>query len=580
MICFEAHIDSVVVSFLEENQKYLSNIKNINDKIKSCCGIIDFFPNQESANELLDKIQEQAYIVSEPDRREYGDFQTNTVLTSEIVDFISEYEINYEFVLEPTCGKGNFIISALKKFPQIKRLVGVEIYQPYVWETKFKILSFFISEGYANIPIIEIIHANTFDFPFEKLANETGNYKSLIIGNPPWVTNSELSSIDSKNLLKKSNFKKHKGLEAITGKGNFDIGEFIATELIRIFQNHQGNFAFLVKNSVIKNIIADQKQNNFLISENKKLCINAKKEFNVSVNAALLLSKLGEKVAYNCTEYDFYTKQENTIFGWYKSKFVFSTKDYEKSSEVDGKSSIVWRSGIKHDCSKIMEFERINGHYFNGLKSEMQLEENLVYGLLKSSDLRKNKTNIYRKLTIVTQNKIGQDTKYIKESYPLTYQYLMSNKEFFNKRKSSIYKDKPLFSIFGVGDYSFAPYKVAISGLYKSTHFTLVTPEKNKPIMLDDTCYFIGFEKKKNAEIAHYILNSGKVHSLLKAITFSDAKRAINKDTLMRIDLQKAYASIDYDEAEKHIENLTINDWKEFKTKIDVNKEARQMTLF
>ncbi len=227
-----------------------------------------------------------------------------------------------------------------------------------------------------------------------------------------------------------------------------------------------------------------------------------------------------------------------------------------------------------------MELEKIDEDYLNRLKNKIRLEENLVYGLLKSSDLKENVTNSYRKLTIITQNKIGQDTSYIKEYYPLTYEYLTSNKEFFNNRKSSIYKDKPPFSIFGVGDYSFAPYKVAISGLYKSTHFTLVVPKNNKPIMLDDTCYFIGFEERKNAEIAHYILNSEKVQNLLKSIIFTDAKRAINKDTLMRIDLKKSYESIDYNTAKNRIKNLTKNDWEEFKTIIDVKTEVTQMTLF
>ncbi len=327
MICFDVNIDSTTISFFKENQKHLLYFEDINNKIKSCCGIINFFLNQEEANTLLSKIQEQIYIVSEPDnRREYGDFQTNTTLTDEIVNFISKDEVNYEFVLEPTCGKGNFIISAIKKFPQIKRLIGVEIYQPYVWETKFKILSYFVSNKLKNIPNIEIIHANVFEFSFEKIAKETKNYKSLIVGNPPWVTNSELRVLESKNLPKKSNFKKHRGLEAITGKGNFDIGEYIAIELIKNFQYHQGNFAFLVKNSVIKNIIADQKQNNFLISDNKKLCIDAKKEFNVSVNAALLFSKLGKIVSFNCAEYDFYTKKKIPLLVGINQNLFFQLK--------------------------------------------------------------------------------------------------------------------------------------------------------------------------------------------------------------------------------------------------------------
>ena len=58
------------------------------------------------------------------------------------------------------------------------------------------------------------------------------------------------------------------------------------------------------------------------------------------------------------------------------------------------------------------------------------------------------------------------------------------------------------FSIFGIGDYSFAKYKVTISGMYKRTTFSLVLPENDKPLMLDDTCYFIGFDTIEAAQVA------------------------------------------------------------------------------
>lgn len=107
-----------------------------------------------------------------------------------------------------------------------------------------------------------------------------------------------------------------------------------------------------------------------------------------------------------------------------------------------------------------------------------------------------------------------------------------------------------MFSIFGIGDYSFLPYKVAISGLYKSPIFTLVMPEKGKPLMLDDTCYFIGFEKFSDAAIAFALLNHPFVTGLLNAITFSDAKRTFTKDVLMRIDLSLVAEAVSFGEIE------------------------------
>ncbi len=77
-----------------------------------------------------------------------------------------------------------------------------------------------------------------------------------------------------------------------------------------------------------------------------------------------------------------------------------------------------------------MELERVNGYFLNNQSDEIKLEEDLVYGLLKSSDLKKYsyKKNT-RKYTIVTQTKVGQETSYIQHLYPETYSYL--KKEYF-----------------------------------------------------------------------------------------------------------------------------------------------------
>ncbi len=579
MTCFEAYINDSITEFFKRSSDSLVNFHETNRLIKKTCGINNFFTSQKEATELLTEIKKNDSIVTEPDRREYGDFQTNKDLALHVVQYAFSKHQDFEFLLEPTCGKGNFIIASLEQSALIKKVVGVEIYLPYVWETKFKILSYFLEHNVNFRPDIEIIHGNAFDFSFQDLSYSTRNLKTLIIGNPPWVTNSELGTIDSKNLPNKTNFKNHSGFDAITGKGNFDIGEYITLSMLNCFDNHNGIFTFLIKNSVVKNIIYDQKKNLYRISQSEKLNINAKKEFNASVNACLFLTRLNSQSDLTCKVYDFYTKKYLTTFGWFNNKFVNSINDYNISSIVDGKSIFTWRSGVKHDCSKVMELINNNEYYVNALGEKISLEKKLIYGILKSSDLKVDKTKTFRKLTIITQNNIGQDTSYIKSKYPLTYKYLTTHKEFFKKRKSSIYKDKPEFSIFGIGDYSFAKYKVAISGLYKSTHFTLIFPHKSKPIMLDDTCYFIGFDNLRMAQIAYFLLNSEIVQRFLKSIIFSDSKRSINKDVLMRIDFEKAFNNSHFEDAKEKIIDLKIEDWEKFGdlVKKQVNQ---QMTLF
>ncbi len=573
MKVFEANITHQVSDFLNDNLKKITSFEKANQKMYDAFGIIHFFDNNEELQTLKEVLSITNNIVEEPDRAEYGDFQTNSDLANKVTLHLASKNISPEVVIEPTCGKGNFIIASLRNFENIKNVFGVEIYKPYVWETKFNIVDFFLSNPKANKPQISIVHCNVFDFDFKTIAKEHSTNDILVIGNPPWVTNSKLGSLNSTNLPKKTNFKNHSGLDAMTGKGNFDIAEFITLTMIETFQNMKGNLLLLVKNSVIKNIVFDQNKNRYKISAIEKHCIDSKKEFNVSVEAAMFYCKLNSLPTFDCTEFDFYNNQKSQLkFGWLNDKFVSNIDTYIHTKEIDGECPFVWRQGLKHDCSTVMELDKVNGHYVNGLNEEVKLEDDLVYGILKSSDLKNTVINQTRKFTIVTQKKVGQETKYIKTEYPKTYQYLTQHQANFDARKSSIYNNKPLFSIFGIGDYSFKPFKVAISGLYKTFHFTLILPQDNKPVMLDDTCYLIGFDKIEFAVYALILLNSDTTVQFLQSVTFPDAKRTFTKDVLMRIDLLELAKQIDKADLQTELEtlnekykfNLTLDLWDSF----------------
>lgn len=588
MKIFNANISYKATVFIKENFSNATSFESANQKMFGVCGIKHFFENNDDYSTLIHLIiNSNKDLVEEPDREEYGDFQTNENLANKVAIHLHSKGISPKLVIEPTCGKGNFIIASLNNFNEIQRIIGIEIYKPYVWETKFNILDFFLSNLNSNKPEITIIHSSVFDFDFNKVSKQFPFADLLIIGNPPWVTNSKLGSLNSTNLPKKNNFKKQSGLDAITGKGNFDIAEYITIMLLEAFQTHNGFISLLVKNSVIKNIIFEQKTKKFQIAKIEKYCIDSKKEFNVSVEASLLYCKLNSDPTFDCKEIDFYTFKSKLKFGWLNSKFVSNIDNYLDTNQIDNVSPFVWRQGIKHDCTAIMELERVNSHFINNLSQSINIEEDLVFGFLKSSDLKNSVIKETRKHTIVTQKKVGQETNYIKELYPQTFDYLNTNLDRFMDRKSSIYNGKPKFSIFGVGEYSFKPYKVAISGLYKTYHFTLVLPQNNKPVMLDDTCYFIGFDKIEYAVYSIILLNSKITEEFLKSITFSDAKRVFTKDLLMRLDLLKLSQLITKQEIEEQIIilnnkydlNVDYTKWSSFVEEMKPEKE-KQMKLF
>src|SRR5207245_2399693 len=115
---------------------------------------------------------------------------------------------------------------------------------------------------------------------------------------------------------------------------------------------------------------------------------------------------------------------------------------------------------------KVMELAREGGKYRNGLGDLVDLEESYLFPMMKSSHVAKGVGDKNRYM-LVTQRAISQDTAEIQERAPRTWAYLNAHADLLNKRGSAIYRNRPRFSIFGVGEYTFAPWKVAISGFYK-----------------------------------------------------------------------------------------------------------------
>jgi hypothetical protein len=177
----------------------------------------------------------------------------------------------------------------------------------------------------------------------------------------------------------------------------------------------------------------------------------------------------------------------------------------------------------------------------------VNIEEEYVYPLLKSSDVGGKEKVRPKRVVIVPQKRIGEDTALLAQKAPALWKYLTDHSDVFAKRKSSIYEKQPPFSIFGIGDYSFSRYKVAISGMYKQIRFRAVGPVDDKPVMFDDTCYFIACTSAQQAAFITSLLNDPLSLSFIHSIVFWDAKRPITKKLLQRINLAALLNAVDRD---------------------------------
>lgn len=350
----------------------------------------------------------------------------------------------------------------------------------------------------------------------------------------------------------KVNFKGLSGTDAITGASNFDICEFIILKLLDEFAGTNNVISMLCKTSVARNILLELNRKEIAISYVKILEFNANKVFNISVSACVLIIKLSKdnNKFTSCEVIDINNPEE--VKDVIVCKNASLASQFNNVDDFEGKCELEWRQGVKHDCAGVMELSKnADGSYTNKNKENVKIEDEFVFPLMKSSSFKSSIIkDDFKKYVIVTQKKARQETKYLEVQAPKTWAYLNKNKEFFDRRKSSIYKGAPSFSMFGVGDYSYAPYKVGVSGFYKKALFCLVYNEKDimHPVMGDDTSYFLAFSDRDVAYACMLLLNCKRVQRFLVSISFQDAKRPYTKKVLARISFKKCIQFVTIDE--------------------------------
>jgi hypothetical protein len=461
---------------------------------------------------------------------EFGDFQTPLALAREVSALLVAQGVEADSVFEPTCGVGAFLVAAAEAFPEA-RLLGWDINGDYVRQAEAAL---------AQAGAAKRAKVGQQDFFAHDWGRELSGIRGglLVLGNLPWVTNAAVSGVNGSNLPAKENFLGFRGIEARTGKSNFDISEWMLISLVKALRGRPATIAMLCKTATARKVLRFAWQNDGKIAKASLHLIDAKRHFGASVDACLMVARTGEA---GPAEVDVFkglaTTRRSSTVGLAGQDLVSDIKAYRRLKHLEGLCPYQWRSGVKHDCASVMELRSGGGTLRNKLGEEVDIEPDYLFPLLKCSDLANGRIEPER-FVLVTQRRVGEDTAAIATNAPLTWRYLDSHRELFEARKSSIYSSRVPFALFGIGGYSFARWKVAVSGLHRTPRFALVGPVNGRPVLFDDTCYFLPFEEQCEGRVVAAILNSPECQIFLASLTFANTKRPITVELLQRLNLR------------------------------------------
>ena len=443
---------------------------------------------------------------------EWGDFQTPSDLAAQALRSLDA--TGWTRLLEPTCGLGRFLEASQTLGSDVHR-IGIEIQSEHATA----------ASRFADT----VLEANLFDLDLSNDLEWPNDGPLVIVGNPPWVTNSQLGVLGSVNVPAKSNIRRLRGFDAMTGASNFDIAEHITLKIMIEMQAEKPTIALLVKTQVARNVLCYAEQFSMPYSGFTIRLIDAKKSFGASVDACLLTVEHSDTPEYACDVFpSIDAESPSHRIGVLDGRLVADIDKYKESSFADGFSPVEWRSGVKHDAARVMEITAEK-------RDALDLESGYVFPLCKCSDLFRNRRPTRH--MVIPQRSFGERTEHLRLDAPKLWAYLEAHADVLDARSSSIYKKQPRFAVFGLGDYTFARYKIAISGLHKEVRFVLLGPLEGKPIVVDDASYLLGFDDGHQAAMCFAMLTSQAASDLLDSLVFWDAKRPISKKLLQRVDL-------------------------------------------
>lgn len=395
-----------------------------------------------------------------------------------------------------------------------------------------------------------------------------------VIGNPPWIKWDFLSR-EYKNKLGNLylNIYKlfsHKGMKAGMGYSHDDISVVFMYVSADKYLRNGGKLGYVMKQTLYKSV-AGKEFRKFKIEKGqssiplKVVKVNDMlklKPFKSSAQAetSTIIFKKGEETTYP-VEYDIWTPKDrlpnenerieniiNNINIERYDAYPHNTKDPTDIWVImkEGKEKVYFESGVNYYNPRHGIVNDLNGVFFLDIlskeddgvivenrvekakkpipKIKVKIENDLIYPFLKPRNIKRWKTEGYV-YGILPQKKHGENNESeLRVKYPMTYKYLYHFRDNLKHRASKWFKIAgfPFYSIFGVGDYSFAPYKVVWCCMTYSPNFAVVSDVNDeyigkKKVMCDNT---IGYFSVNNESEAYYlcgILNSKKVGEALES---------------------------------------------------------------
>ncbi|GAB5492411.1 MAG: hypothetical protein Phog2KO_26260 [Phototrophicaceae bacterium] len=513
-------------------------------------------------------------------------------------------------LLDPACGSGTFLTLAYHRLLEqdvsepLSKIAGIDVNPLACLSAKANLV--LNIRNFEEETILPIYCADTLLNP-----PDIGEF-DLIIGNPPWVnweTLPEDYRQETKSLWEHYGLFPHTGFDTILGKGKKDISLLLTYAVIDHYLSKTGTLAFIMTQSVLKTTGAGEGFRRFDFGDKviKPSHVDDFSKLRVFSGAetkpiVLILSHdaPAETSYYLWQSSGKQTIKDNApddiIDSLSYSKFIAEPIDTPESAWLTGKKSAL--SAVRKIVGK-SDYTAHAGVYTGGANSvywldildkkddlllirniiegskrpvkqvETWLEAEFIYPFLRGRDVSKWHAEPSAHILVVQdpEKRQGYDEDWLQENYPLTYTYLAQFEANLKQRATyrRYFRDNvPFYTMFDIGHYTFAPYKVVWHGFGKKRMEAVVIGSINKkPIMSNQAMHpFIGLYDENEAHFLTACLNSSSFEFAVISHTQSGGKSFAQPGILERLRLPQ------YDADNAHHQQL-----------VTLSKQAHQANI-
>lgn len=401
-----------------------------------------------------------------------------------------------------------------------------------------------------------------------------------VAGNPPWVNWESLPDDyrhETAPLWASYSLFPHKGYEAILGKAKDDISILMTYVAMDKYLEDSGKLGFVITQSVLKTAGGGQGFRRFQLGPGPFLrvvhvddMVEIKPFEGVGNRTSVVVLQKGERTKYPVP----YTYWRKTISG----KSVAMDASLDEAMAMTTRSNLVaehvdlddltspWITGRSKALKAIRKIigpsdytaragvcTWLNGVYWldvvvkrpdglvvvanitEGAKRkvesvQMALEPDLIHPLLRGRDVQR--WNAAPSAYILLPHEPGMKLTAIPEEemklrYHRTYTYLNRFREELRSRsgyRRYFREEDPFYSVFDVGDYTFAPYKLVWPNIASRIDAAVVSTQEGKPIVPQHIVTLVAFDNPDGAHYLCAVMNSCLANYALQSYSVKGGK--------------------------------------------------------